>query len=400
MEIKPYFKDIRRIILQEIDNSKKNIQIAVAWFTNYELFDILCNKLSEGINVELIIVDDEINNRIGGLYFQKFINLGGKLYYGNDETPMHHKFCVIDDNVLITGSYNWTYLAENINSENITVFKGTSDILEGFKTEFLEIKSKLSAVKHARQNDVITQNFKSKFDIKNYLATDIYQYALKEQSLGNNQNALNLINFSLNLKPNDEQLKTKRFEIRTVIYKKWNEDYIIDKIDVTKEKSIFYFRTHIKDCGEIYSPNLKYAWKLRNTQNMGQILNCTVIKNITLNGKVIEPELFDVSILFINTLEHSITSGKYTLENINKIFDKSGIKFLGGNKGIDEKGRNVKIIEYRCIKDTEMTCEIHFPSLNDDINFVDLLEGIEAIDRSNHWHCFDIEINRNKESKV
>jgi phosphatidylserine/phosphatidylglycerophosphate/cardiolipin synthase-like enzyme len=120
MQINSYFKNIRKEILHELDFSTESIQVAVAWFTNHELFDKLCEKVSKGIKVELIIIDDEINNRIGGLNFQQFIKLGGTLIYGNTENPMHNKFCIIDNKVLISGSYNWTYFAENINFENIT----------------------------------------------------------------------------------------------------------------------------------------------------------------------------------------------------------------------------------------------------------------------------------------
>ena len=48
---------------------------------------------------------------------------------------MHHKFCIIDDEVLITGSYNWTYNAENRNIENI-VISDVSSVVEEYKREF------------------------------------------------------------------------------------------------------------------------------------------------------------------------------------------------------------------------------------------------------------------------
>jgi phosphatidylserine/phosphatidylglycerophosphate/cardiolipin synthase-like enzyme len=34
---------------------------------------------------------------------------------------MHDKFCVIDNQVVVTGSYNWTNNAEFRNDENITI---------------------------------------------------------------------------------------------------------------------------------------------------------------------------------------------------------------------------------------------------------------------------------------
>lgn len=37
------------------------------------------------------------------------------------KSHMHHKFIIIDDYVLINGSFNWTRNAVNVNKENITV---------------------------------------------------------------------------------------------------------------------------------------------------------------------------------------------------------------------------------------------------------------------------------------
>lgn len=399
MQINSYFKNIRKEILNELNLSTENIQVAVAWFTNHELFDKLCEKVSNGVKVELIIIDDEINNRIGGLNFQQFIKLGGTLIYGNIENPMHNKFCIIDGKVLINGSYNWTYFAENINFENITIFKGVSDILTEFKQEFDDIKTNLKKVLIAKQYDINVENFISVFDARNYLASDIYQFALEEEKKGNNQNSLSLINLSLNIKPNNEKYIQKRFEIRSVVYKKWNEDYIIDKVDLNETETILYFRTHIENVAWIHSPNAKFAWKLRNTQAINQIFNCKSIKNISLNGKVLLPELPDISVF---SLKQPKINGNKTddVKNENHTdFNEQGLKFTKDGKTIDEKGRNVKLIEYNFTNKDELTCEIHFPPINDSINYVDLLEGIEAIDKTNHWHCFDIELNRNRIEK-
>ena len=39
---------------------------------------------------------------------------------------MHHKILVVDQEVMITGSYNWSFTAEHRNYENITVHQGPS----------------------------------------------------------------------------------------------------------------------------------------------------------------------------------------------------------------------------------------------------------------------------------
>ncbi len=123
--IKPFFKDIRQEIIKELKSAKAEINVAVCWFTSNELFDVLCDMLPE-VKINLIVLNDAINNKPDGLNFQKFIDLGGKFYFGDIENPMHNKYCVIDKATVINGSYNWTYFAENKNQENITIIKDES----------------------------------------------------------------------------------------------------------------------------------------------------------------------------------------------------------------------------------------------------------------------------------
>jgi hypothetical protein len=138
-----YFSGIREKLLQELNEAEKSIFVAVAWFTNDDLFGILCMKLKRGVKVELIIINDYINNWEFGLPFQTFVDLGGKLYLSEYPSIMHHKFCLIDDETIFNGSYNWTYYAEMRNYENIMLFKGKPNLVKEFKTEFKKLKSKL-----------------------------------------------------------------------------------------------------------------------------------------------------------------------------------------------------------------------------------------------------------------
>jgi phosphatidylserine/phosphatidylglycerophosphate/cardiolipin synthase-like enzyme len=119
----PFFSDIRQEIIKSLDEATEEILVAVYWFTNHDLFNKLCDKVREGKKVELIIHNDFINNRNAGLDFQAFIDIGGHFFFSDADNPMHNKFCVIDNKILINGSYNWTYFAENKNSENIPLWR-------------------------------------------------------------------------------------------------------------------------------------------------------------------------------------------------------------------------------------------------------------------------------------
>ena len=136
--VQAYFKNIRSSIIKEIFLAKETINIAVYWFTNHELFDMIYQKQLSGVQCQLIIHNDYINNRNTGLPFQKFIDAGGKFFFSDEENPMHNKFCLIDNQILINGSYNWTYYAENKNKENILIIKNEPEVINSFQNEFLK----------------------------------------------------------------------------------------------------------------------------------------------------------------------------------------------------------------------------------------------------------------------
>ena len=141
---KAYFSGIRNRIIPCLNNATKKIQVAMAWFTSNELFEALINALNRDVDVELILLDNAINYMYYAPDFNELINAGGKLRIAGPEVGfMHHKFCVIDDSLVITGSYNWTYYAETRNVENI-VISDNSDIVMLFSAEFQRLQNLLS----------------------------------------------------------------------------------------------------------------------------------------------------------------------------------------------------------------------------------------------------------------
>jgi hypothetical protein len=175
--VQAHFQDIRVSIIKEIEKANKCLKVAVYWFTNQELFDVLIEKLKDGIQCELIIHNDYINNRDTGLPFQKFIDAGGKFYFSDEENPMHNKFCIIDNQVLINGSYNWTYYAESKNRENVLIIKDEKDVVKAFETEFsnlIELLKPLQSITLLSKFEVEENNLLRNRD---YLAHDIIYQA-------------------------------------------------------------------------------------------------------------------------------------------------------------------------------------------------------------------------------
>ena len=118
--IHTHFEHIENEINSSINSSKRRIYIAVAWFTNQFLFDSLLNAAQREVVIKIILLNDILNRNEFGLEFGLLANKGAEIRFAvNNSGTMHHKFCIID-NIVISGSYNWTYHA-NKNDENIIV---------------------------------------------------------------------------------------------------------------------------------------------------------------------------------------------------------------------------------------------------------------------------------------
>lgn len=117
-----FFKNIRSQIIPLLRKASNEVSIAMAWFTSAELFLELIKCQKRGVRVELVLLDNPINFMEYAPDFNELIKAGGRLYIASSEVGlMHHKFCVIDKEAVITGSYNWTYYAETRNVENILI---------------------------------------------------------------------------------------------------------------------------------------------------------------------------------------------------------------------------------------------------------------------------------------
>lgn len=137
--VQAYFDNLQQEIIKQIQAAQKSIFLAIAYPSDGPVFEILCEKARD-IPVELIIDYKDKTPK------QHCINLkkcGGKVYYIDIAGCgiMHHKFCIIDESILITGSYNWSHYGQG-SFENIVVIKDDFDLCKNFKIEFDKISDK------------------------------------------------------------------------------------------------------------------------------------------------------------------------------------------------------------------------------------------------------------------
>ena len=131
-----YFKELKPLVLEQIREAKASIQIAVAWFTDQDILDLLVEKRLQGVKV-LVLLSNDVKNfeESYSLDFTKLQQIGGKLVIV-ETSFMHHKFCIVDQQVLLTGSANYTYSGFHKNNESIII----TDEQESIKDFLLEFE--------------------------------------------------------------------------------------------------------------------------------------------------------------------------------------------------------------------------------------------------------------------
>jgi len=139
-----YFENIHEEIINEISEAQKSLKICVAWFTDIEIYDTVLKAQKRGVKTSIIIANHEFN-RNSRVDFKEllqrngYVGYIGKLSDGSRDKLMHNKFCIIDNETVITGSYNWTYKAR-FNDENIIIINNQPQTISRFINKFESIK--------------------------------------------------------------------------------------------------------------------------------------------------------------------------------------------------------------------------------------------------------------------
>lgn len=137
VEIQPAFENIQKQIIEEIRKAKYTIWVAVAWFTDKKLLQELIEKQKQGVNVQVIVCNDETTVKYG-LNYEDYFETFKINTFGAYNNILHEKFCVIDIKTVIHGGYNWTIKAQ-YNYESINIIT-SREVAETYADRFKKLK--------------------------------------------------------------------------------------------------------------------------------------------------------------------------------------------------------------------------------------------------------------------
>lgn len=131
------FDEIKDTIIQGIRNANFIIWAAVAWFTDIEIFNELILRKKVGVNIRIITSDESSNQHIMDDLAKNFDLVKVKLKGSYLSNRLHDKFCIIDLEYVMHGSYNWSKNARN-NDETLATALDR-DFVKKFADEFMRL---------------------------------------------------------------------------------------------------------------------------------------------------------------------------------------------------------------------------------------------------------------------
>lgn len=135
-------------IIKNINQAEAFINIAMYIFTDKEIALPLIKARERGVKVRLYLDKDQVDYKYSQSRF--LVQKGINTRISSNNYIMHHKFAIIDNRLLLTGSYNWTFSANNRNDENLMVIDDP-EIIEIFQNQFVNLWTNKYSPERTRQ---------------------------------------------------------------------------------------------------------------------------------------------------------------------------------------------------------------------------------------------------------
>ena len=124
-------------ILPIIENAKNEILVQAYYLTSMDITKAIINQHKAGISVKIILDKSQKD----GVTIKLLQENGIPVYIDKVPGIAHNKVMIVDEEMVITGSYNFTYSAEKRNAENLILIN-SAEIASIYKQNWLDSKKR------------------------------------------------------------------------------------------------------------------------------------------------------------------------------------------------------------------------------------------------------------------
>ena len=121
-------------IIEILDAAESSIRFMAFSFTTDEFGEAILAQADNGLTITEVMEEQQVKSNIGTEY-DLFKQAGLDVLLDGNKGQMHHKTMIVDDSIVITGSYNFSRSAETRNDENLVIIHNEA-IAKLFLQEF------------------------------------------------------------------------------------------------------------------------------------------------------------------------------------------------------------------------------------------------------------------------
>ena len=134
----------RDVIIDHVTRAIQRINICVFTISDDSISSAILTAHKKGVKIQVITDNDKSLDE--GSDVERIAREGVAVRMDQTSNHMHHKFMVVDNQILITGSYNWTMSAARYNYENILVTT-EAGVVKSFLQEFNQLWGAMMVLK-------------------------------------------------------------------------------------------------------------------------------------------------------------------------------------------------------------------------------------------------------------
>jgi phosphatidylserine/phosphatidylglycerophosphate/cardiolipin synthase-like enzyme len=121
-------------IVSQISRAKTEILLQAYSFTSKPIAQALIQAHKRGVRISAVLDKSNRSQKYSAATFLR--NMGIPVFIDDKHAIAHNKIMIIDDRVVITGSFNFTTAAENRNAENLLILEDLPEITRAYRENF------------------------------------------------------------------------------------------------------------------------------------------------------------------------------------------------------------------------------------------------------------------------
>jgi phosphatidylserine/phosphatidylglycerophosphate/cardiolipin synthase-like enzyme len=141
--------DTEKVVIELIRSARRSLEVQAYAFTSRNIADAMVAAQRRGVRVE-VLADAQMNRREKGNAIGRLLAAGVPVAFETRYNAAHNKVIIVDAEgprcALLTGSYNFTWSANNRNAENLLIVRDHCALVRAYRANWLRHRKEATRV--------------------------------------------------------------------------------------------------------------------------------------------------------------------------------------------------------------------------------------------------------------